>query len=221
MQPATILIVDDHPALRQGLVRVVENESDLMVCGEAASQAEVRRVIGSRKPDLILLDLSLDNTASAGIKFIAEIISMAPSMLILVYSMHDERVYAERALRAGARGYLSKQAPVKQMLEAIRVLLSGRVWVSEAINQQLLLQHVGSRGPADETPGPEKVLSERELEVFERIGQGLQPREIAEQLQISAKTIETHRLKIRKKLGLTSASALTRKALRWMVAQEL
>ena len=216
MQPATILIVDDHPALRQGLVRVVENESDLVVCGEASTQAEVRRAIGNQKPDLILLDLSLDNSASAGIQFIAEIVSMAPTALILVYSMHDERVYAERALRAGARGYLGKQAPVRQTLEAIRALLSGRVWVSEAINQQLLLQHVGSCEPADAPPCPEKVLSEREREVFERIGQGLQPREIAKQLQISVKTVETHRLNIRKKLGLTSAPALIRKALQWM-----
>jgi DNA-binding NarL/FixJ family response regulator len=205
-----VFIVDDHPIVRRGLVDLVEAETDLEPCGEAGDAAEALAAIPELQPDLVLLDLSL-GTVFQGFDLIDSLREVAPSVRILVTSMHDEGVYAERALRSGASGYVGKHESPDVLLAAIRKVLGGAVAVSGALANRLLKAAVGGRREAEGT----SRLSQREFEVFLLIGRGLGTREIAEQLHVSAKTVETHRARIKEKLGVASGTELLVNAIRF------
>jgi DNA-binding NarL/FixJ family response regulator len=223
MTPSTpmtkILVVDDHPAVRHGLVQLLGSEPDLEICGEADDRRSMLAAIERAAPDLVVLDVGLKDKSSSGLDLIADIHARLGEASILVYSMHDEVLYAERALRSGARGYLMKQEPVREVLVAIRHILAGEIYVSRDIKRSLLLQHVGGK-PESSAHDPVEILTAREFEVFRLIGQGWPPREIAKTLNLSVKTVETHRLNMRRKLDLDNAAALTRLAVRWMRQSE-
>lgn len=216
-----VLIVDDHPAMRQGLATLIEKTAGLTVCGEAGSRRETLAELQRRRPDFVLLDIALGESESSGLDLISEIHAHAGPVPILVYSMHDEMLYAERALRMGARGYLMKRESVRQIAVAVRRILDGGIYLSEAMNQRMLARQVGSAlGEPAAGPHPPERLSAREFEVFRLVGNGLRPREIADALFLSVKTVETHRMNIRKKLGLADASALARFAVQWFHRNE-
>lgn len=205
-----VMIVDDHPAMRQGLATLIEKTPGLAVFREAGNRPETLEILREGTPDLVLLDIALGEGESSGLDLIPEIHAHAGPVPILVYSMHDELLYAERALRMGARGYLMKRESVRKVASAIRRILDGGIYLSEAMSQTLVARQVGA-GPAG---APEQFTS-REFEVFRLVGQGFRPREIAQSLHLSVKTVETHRLNIRKKLGLPDAAALVRFAVKW------
>ncbi len=210
-----IFIVDDHPAMRHGIAQLIADELDLEVCGEAGDWRETLRAVTDDRPDMIVLDIALKDADRTGLDLIADIHARVGPVPILIYSMHEETIYAERALRAGARGYLMKQEPVRQIIVAIRKILNDEIYVSDLINQKILLRHIGSPGQRQAPALPEDCLSGREFEVFRLIGKGLPPRNIAQKLCLSAKTVETHRLNIRKKLGKANAAEVTRYAVEW------
>ena len=209
-----ILIVDDHPLVRTGFAQLIGDCPDLEVCGEAADMAEALRLIDSDSPDLAIIDLSL--AGGSGLDLIERIKSRNPDILMLVASMHDETLYAERVLAAGARGYINKQEAQENIIRAIRQVLAGKVYLSEAMTERMLNGLVDVR---DEKRDIER-LSNRELQVFELIGQGVPVSQIASQLNLSIKTIETHQAHIKKKLGLGSAHELNHRAIRWVMEQE-
>jgi len=209
-----ILIVDDHPLVRTGFAQLIGDCPDLEVCCEAADMAEALRLIDSNPPDLAIIDLSL--AGGSGLDLIERVKSRNPNILMLVASMHDEALYAERVLAAGARGYINKQEAQESIIRAIRQVLAGKVYLSEAMTDRLLSGLVDVR---DEKRDIER-LSNRELQVFELIGQGVPVSQIASQLNLSIKTIETHQAHIKKKLGLGSAHELTQRAIRWVMDQE-
>jgi DNA-binding NarL/FixJ family response regulator len=210
-----VFIVDDHPIVRLGLVDLIANEPDLAVCGEAAdAETAVDQVIAT-SPDLVLLDLSLGSVFH-GFEVIAQLRGRVPTVRILVSSMYDEALYAERALRAGASGYVGKHESPETLLAAIRKVLGGSVAVSGDLANRLLKSAVGPRGDAKGTAR----LSQREFEVFVLIGRGQGTREIADQLGVSAKTVETHRARIKEKLGITSATELMMSAVRFQLEQQ-
>jgi DNA-binding NarL/FixJ family response regulator len=209
-----ILIVDDHPLVRTGFAQLIGDCPDLEVCGEAADMAEALRLIDNDCPDLAIIDLSL--AGGSGLDLIEHIKSRNQDILMLVASMHDETLYAERVLAAGARGYINKQEAQESIIRAIRQVLGGKVYLSEAMTERLLSGLVDVR---DEKRDIER-LSNRELQVFELIGQGVAVSQIASQLNLSIKTIETHQAHIKKKLGLGSAHELNHRAIRWVMDQE-
>jgi DNA-binding NarL/FixJ family response regulator len=214
MKTTQILIVDDHPAMRYGLAQLIDKEPDLEVCGEAEDRPTVLAALQRTPPDFILLDIALKDKSGTGLDLIRDIQSRLGDIPILIVSMHDEALYAERALRAGARGYLMKQEPVREVITAIRRMLDGGVYLSSEMNNALLLRHVGpARKPAK--LDPTECLSNREFEVFRLIGKGMQPREIGGALNLSTKTVEAHRLNMRKKLGLADARELAGFAVDW------
>ncbi|MCS1406918.1 MAG: Oxygen regulatory protein NreC [Verrucomicrobia subdivision 3 bacterium] len=205
-----ILIVDDHPITRQGLAQLINFESDLNVCGEADGARQAFNLIDELKPDLVLLDITLPD--GSGLEVIKDALALHPRCQILVLSMHEESPYAERVLRAGGRGYIMKQAGGKKIMEAIRKVLSGKVYLSDAMSAQVLESLTGGRSQ-DRTLL--QSLTDREFEVFELIGQGKTTRAMAEYLHLSVKTVGVHRLNIKRKLGLDSASDLVSFAIRW------
>ena len=209
-----ILIVDDHPLVRTGFAQLIGDCPDLEVCGEAADMAEALRLIDKDCPDLAIIDLSL--AGGSGLDLIEHIKSRDQDILMLVASMHDETLYAERVLAAGARGYINKQEAQDSIIRAIRQVLSGKVYLSEAMTDRLLSGMVNTR----EQKRDIELLSNRELQVFELIGQGVPSGQIASQLNLSIKTIETHQAHIKKKLGLGSAHELNQRAIRWIMDQE-
>ena len=215
---AKVFLIDDHPAMRRGIAQLISDEADLEVCGEAADRQSAMDALARVSPDLAIVDIALQGSDHSGLDLIVEIHAAWPDLPLLAYSMHDERNFAERALRAGARGYLMKQEPVRQLIDAIHHILAGGVFVSEAMNRRLLLLHVGKNPDRrDSLPAqPQDLLTGREFEIFRLIGSGLPPREIGRQLCLSVKTIETHRMNIRKKLGLANAFELTRHAVQWV-----
>jgi len=210
-----LFILDDHPMFREGLAQLVNNGADLEVCGEAGTSIEALGVLSNLKPDLVLADISLPD--QNGIEFIKNARSLLPSLPVLVISMHDEAIYAERVLRAGGRGYIMKQAGGKKLLDAIRQVLAGQVYVSETMSSRLLESF--SREP--DSPGRMTVehLSDRELEVLQLIGQGKSNSEVSNQLHLSPKTLEVHRANIRRKLALKDAADLLRYAVLWVEGQ--
>lgn len=216
MSKASVLIIDDHPAMRQGIALMLEATGDLCVCAEAGSREEVLNVLDHHTPKAAIVDISLGDQQSSGMELIALLKDrLGKNFPILIYSMHDEMMYAERALKQGAHGYLMKQEPVRRILDALRTILKGDVFVSPAMSQVLLSTHVrGLEGPADVHSVDQ--LSQREFDVFQLLGKGLPPREIAKRLFLSVKTVETHRAKIRMKLGLDSATDLTNFAINWL-----
>lgn len=210
-----IFIVDDHPAMRHGIAQLLANEKDFDVWGQAGDWQETAAALAAASPDFMILDIGLKDPDRSGLDLIPLIHSVSPGLPILIYSMYDEKIYAERALRAGARGYLMKQEPVGKIVEAIRRIIKDGIYISEAVNRRIVLDHVGFPGSRERQAAPENLLSPRELEIFRLIGQGLQPREIARELCISTKTVETHRTKIRRKMNLAGAPELIRYAIKY------
>ena len=210
-----ILIVDDHPVVRRGLRMLIDDEPDLFVCGEAGDADEAIRVLDAKKPELVIVDLSLKE--SSGLELIKRIKSRNAAVKMLVSSMFDESLYAERVLNAGALGYVSKQEAMEKVIEAIRCVLSGRVYLSAAMSDRML--HRLARDHQATERSPVETLSDRELEVFEMIGRGRTTAEIAGQLHLSVKTVETHREKVKAKLGLKTAAELYQHAVRWVLEQ--
>jgi DNA-binding NarL/FixJ family response regulator len=210
-----VLIVDDHPVMRQGLAQVIDQEPDLMACGEADTASQALNSIAARKPDLVLADISLPD--KSGIELIKDIQVYHPDLPVLVFSMHDESLFAERVLRAGGRGYIMKHEAGAKLVQAIRQVLGGHIYVSEKMSARILETFSGRR--TESVTSPVERLSDREFEVFQLIGQGGPTREIAERLHISAKTVEVHRANIKKKLKLKHAIELVRCAVRWAEAQ--
>lgn len=212
MKKAKILIVDDHPIVRQGLAQLINLQPNLSVCGEAADAASARKAVDDLRPDLILLDLSLRDIP--GIDLIKELQARQPKIPILVLSMLDQDLYAERALRAGARGYLMKQEATEKVLVAIRRILQGEVYVDEKMVSKILHKVAGISTVG--LPSPHELLSDRELQVFQLIGRGHSTGRIAEELHLSVKTIETYRAHMKDKLKLKDAEELTQYAVGWM-----
>jgi DNA-binding NarL/FixJ family response regulator len=207
-----ILIVDDHPIVRQGLSALIAHEPDLEVCGGAEDVEEALRLVEQTRPDLVVIDVSLKN--SHGIDLITEIKARDERIKMLVWSMFDEKLFAERSLRAGAMGYVNKQESIDQVVDAIRQVLRGEVYLSSQMTSRLLHRIAGG---AFLEQDPIQNLSDRELQVFEMIGRGMTTQQIARKLQLSPKTIETHREKIKTKLNLRNAAELGRHAVRWVL----
>jgi DNA-binding NarL/FixJ family response regulator len=205
-----VVIVDDHPIVRQGLAQLISQESDLEVVGEADDAEAALSALDRLSPDAVMVDIVLKD--SSGIDLIREIKARRPDARVLVVSMHDEAVYAERAIRAGAHGYIMKQEATNDVLIALRKVLAGDVYVSEQVVSRMLRRMVGGAAPSD---GIES-LSDRELEVFQAIGQGLSVAEIAERLKVSPKTVDSFRAHIKEKLGLASSSDVLRLAVSWL-----
>jgi DNA-binding NarL/FixJ family response regulator len=209
-----IFIVDDHPMMRDGLRQLIGNEPDLDVCGEADDAPEALEQIEATKPNLAIVDITLRTTS--GLEVIKDLHIRQPDLPVLVISMHDESLYAERVLRAGGRGYIMKQEGGKKIIEAIRRVLEGRTYVSEKMAANILDIFSGRRG---ETSSPVEKLSDREFEVFQLIGRGLSTKEIADRLHVSVKTIEVHRVNVKQKLAIQTAPELIRFAVRWTESQ--
>jgi DNA-binding NarL/FixJ family response regulator len=209
---ARVLIVDDHPAVREALALRIGRHSDLEVCGEAADTGEALRLVGETRPDVAVIDISLKT--GNGIDLIKRIRDRNDHVRILVWSMHSESLYAERALRAGAMGYINKDQATDRIVEAVRRVLEGKVWLSEVMAERMLQRAVGARRQ-EATPSPLDALADRELEVFRLIGQGAKTAEIAERLHLSVKTVETYRDRIRQKLDLDDGTKLAHYAAQW------
>ncbi|MBS0260546.1 MAG: response regulator transcription factor [Planctomycetes bacterium] len=208
-----ILIVDDHPTVREGLALRIGRESDLEVCGEAANAADALRLVEETRPDVIVVDITLGT--GDGIDLIKRIKARNDQVRMLVWSMHSELLYAERALRAGALGYVNKDQATTRIIEAIRQVRQGKVYMSESMTERLVRRAIG---PAQESrPLPIDSLSDRELQVFRLIGEGKKTTEIAEKLHLSSKTVETYRDRIRHKLALADGTSLTHYAVRWVL----
>jgi DNA-binding NarL/FixJ family response regulator len=211
-RPHTLLIVDDHPLFREGLVHLIQQERDLAVCGEAGTAGEALTLVEKLRPSLVLLDISLPDRN--GLELIKDLHTLRPQLPVLVISMHDESLHAERVLRAGARGYIMKQEGGGKILEAIRQVLAGQIYVSDKMSALLLERLAGQRPRGSRSPI--ERLSDREFEVFSLLGHGLATREIARRLSLSIKTVEVHRANIKRKLGLRTATELVRHAVRWV-----
>jgi DNA-binding NarL/FixJ family response regulator len=212
-----VLVVDDHPMTRYGIVRLIEQQPDLVVCGEAENASRALAAVRDLKPQVVLADLTMPG--GEGLEFIKDVRSLHPGIAVLVVSMHDEALYAERALRAGARGYIMKNEGGEKLVDAIRQVLQGKTYVSENMSGKVLEIFSGRRRREDDTTIGK--LTDREFEVFRLLGQGMTTREIGQQLRLSTKTVETHRLHVREKLGLKSGPALIKYAVRWAGTQEL
>lgn len=210
-----VLLVDDHPIMRHGLAQLIRAEEDLEVCGEGGSAAEGQALVGTLKPDLVVADLTLPD--KHGLEFIKDVQSMYPGTLMLVLSMHDESLYAERVLRAGARGYVMKETAADMLVHAARRVLDGGIYLSEKMSSLMLETMAGHRKPASSSALDR--LTDRELEVLQLIGQGRATRHIAEQLHVSVRTVDAHRANIKEKLQLPDGATLVRYAVRWMDTQ--
>ena len=212
-----ILIVDDHPITRYGLTQLINHEPDLLVCGDAESAQQALTAIKIAQPDLVLADITMPGRS--GLEFVKDMQAQYPHVPVLVMSMHDESIYAERVLRAGGRGYIMKNEGGEKLLEAVRHVLQGQVYVSKNMAASLLDVLTRPHSRANEaTPG---ALSDREFEVFQLIGQGLAVRQIGRRLNLSVKTVGTHRLHIRQKLNLRTGPELIQHAVRWAATQQL
>jgi DNA-binding NarL/FixJ family response regulator len=209
--PTRILLVDDHPVVRDGLADSINHEPDLKVCAIAEDRAEALKAVETARPDLAVVDLVLKS--SSGLELIKDIHARWPHLLILVVSMHDETLYAERVLRAGARGYITKQQATRDILLAIRRVLSGGIYLNERTASTVLARLTSK--PQVASDSITDVLADRELQVFEMTGLGLSTREIAERLHIDTKTVDTYRTRIKEKLKLQSSSELLQLAIRW------
>lgn len=210
-----VLIVDDHPIVRQGLKGLISQAPDLEVCGEAETIFDALKAIEQLHPDVAVVDISLKG--ESGVDLIKDVRIRFPDLPVLTLSMYDEAIYAERVLRAGARGYVTKEEASEKVLTAIRCVLSGKIFLSERMSAKMLSKLVGGR---TETPGLSvDRLSDRELQVFELIGRGMSTRMIAETLHLSIKTVESHRANIKEKLQIENATELLQQAIHWLQSQ--
>ncbi|MFO8099076.1 MAG: response regulator transcription factor [Salinibacter sp.] len=212
-----IILVDDHPLLRKGLARTIESEADLHVAGQMDSAEAALENIEDLDANLAIVDISLPGMS--GLELIKHLQSRMPDVATLVVSRHDESLYAERCIRAGAKGYVMKQEAGDVIVEAIRRVLNGRIFVSDEINERLL-QRMADGGEDRITQSPLEVLSDRELEVFELTGKGATTREIADRLHLSVKTIESYRARIKNKLDLDSANEFMQHAVQWVESED-
>ena len=212
LSPAKILIVDDHPMVREGMAMRISGQRDLKVCGEAATEDEALALVKETSPDLIIVDISLKS--GNGIALVKQVNARYPTVKMLVVSGFQESLYAERALRAGAMGYLNKQESSDRLIDAIRTVLNGERYVSPEITRRLVAQALGTQDP---TKTPIEQLSDRELEIFRMIGQGRTSGAIANKLHLSTHTIDTHRENIKRKLGAHNAGELNRQAVQWVL----
>jgi len=212
MEVAQVMIVDDHPLVRAGLTQLIGQQPDFEVCSEAGSLGEAIQAFDAKRPDLVIVDLSLEHRD--GIDLIKEIRARTSDTRIVVLTMHEESFYAERALRAGAQGYLTKQEASGKILEALRQILLGKLYVSERLSPRLLERLITGRSEQEEEPVTAR-LSDRELQVFLRIGKGQSTQEIADEQNLSVKTIETYRGHIKRKLDLGDARELMKFAIFW------
>ena len=210
-QKARIFIIDDHPLVREWLTNLIDQRDDLMVCGEASDAKEALEAIGPAAPDLAIIDLSLGG--GSGTDLIRSIRNLYPKVAMIVLSMHDERVYAERSIRAGARGYIMKRESTKKIVEAIHEVLKGNMYLSRELTD-LFAEKFVSGGPVNGDQ-PTAQLSDRELEVFQLIGQGYETREIAKSLNVNIKTVQTYCTRIKDKLKYSTGAELLREAVRW------
>ena len=206
-----VFLVDDHPIVRQGLTLLINQERDLTVCGEAEEMHSALQSIESAKPDIVVLDISLNGPD--GLDLLKHLRSRHPKLPVLMLSMHDESIYAERTLRAGANGYIMKQEATDKVLIALRRILSNEIYVSDRIANNMLRHYV--RGDQGAQSSPVTELSDRELEIFRLIGQGHATRQIANELHLSVKTVESYQAHIKEKLSLHSARELVQHAIRW------
>lgn len=211
MTDAKIFIVDDHPLVREWLTNLIKQHPGFVVCGEAAAAAEAVSGIANTKPDVAIVDISLRN--GSGLDLIKTMKVMHPDTAIIVLSMHDERLYAERSLRAGARGYIMKRETTRNVIAAIRQVLDGKLYVSSDMAAYFAEKFVDGKPPTGESSIEQ--LSDRELEVFQLLGQGRETRDIAKSLNISIKTVQAYCARIKEKLKLANASELLREAVRW------
>jgi len=211
-----VLVVDDHPIVRQGLTLLINRESDLTVCGEAEDAHTAMQSLNSTRPDILVVDISLHGPD--GLDLLKNVRSRHPELPVLILSMHDESIYAERALRAGAQGYIMKQEATEKVLVALRRILSREIYVSERIANRMLHRYIGN--PSASKPSSIADLTDRELEVFRLIGEGHSTRQIAEELHISVKTVESYQSHIKEKLSLRSARELVQHAIQWSISQK-
>ena len=207
----SVFIVDDHPLVREGLTNLINGQNDLIVCGEAKDSAEAIDGIATARPDVAIIDISLTN--ESGLELTKHVVRQFPEVAVIVLSMHDEALYAERALRAGARGYVMKHETSKSVLASIRRVLAGGVYVSERIVNRMALRLTSSRRSI--ASSPVERLSDRELEIFRLLGQGRSPSEIAGDLKLSLKTVQAYCARAKEKLGVTSLTELLRAAFQW------
>lgn len=210
-----ILIVDDHPVTRRGLVKIINEETNIMVVGEAENHDQAIEAIKKLKPDLVIADISLKN--SSGLELTKTIKKQYPALPVLIQSMHDETMYSERALQAGAMGYVMKDAPTESLLAAVRAVLAGRVYTSEKMATKLVDKIV--HGKSAPGASPIDSLSDRELEVFNLLGKGFGTSQIAEKLKLSIKTVETYRAHLKEKLALVDANELRQYAIQWLASR--
>jgi len=214
--PRRIFVVDDHPLIREGLAAQLANQPNMQLCGEAEDIAEAISRIADVEPDLVIVDISLKN--GNGIDLVKRLKAKDPSLVILVWSMHPENLYAERALRAGARGYVSKSKSASHIMEAVLTVLDGRTYLSPELSEKLLGRVVGGGQKEISTSGVE-TLTDRELETFEHLGHGLTTQQVASKMHVSRKTVETYRARIKEKLGLTNATELIQHSVQWVLSK--
>lgn len=210
-----VFIVDDHPLVRQGLAQIIDSQDDLELCGEAEDSSSAMRGIETARPDVLIVDISLQG--NNGLELIKNVKAIHDNLPILVFSMHDESIYAQRALRAGAKAYVMKKESSEKIVEAIKRILKGEIYVSARVADQVLHQIVN--GPSNVATSPVDRLTDRELEVVQLIGRGLSTREIAESLNLSVKTIESHRAHVKEKLNLRNATELVQFSVQWVDQQ--
>lgn len=216
VKKSRVFVVDDHPIVRQGLALLINRESDLTVCGEAEDAQTAMQAVATAKPDILVVDISL--SGPDGLDLLKNVRMRYPDLPVLILSMHDESIYAERALRAGAQGYIMKQEATEKVLVALRRILSHEIYVSERIANRMLQRYIGS--PSAGRPSSIADLTDRELEVFRLIGEGHSTRQIAEELHISVKTVESYQAHIKEKLSLRSARELVQHAIQWSISEK-
>jgi DNA-binding NarL/FixJ family response regulator len=206
-----ILLVDDHPLVREGLANLICQQSDFEICGEAGNEPQALALIGTVQPDVAIVDITLEN--GSGLELVKSVKAIYPAVTMLVLSMHEEELYAERALRAGARGYIMKREAAKKVIQGIRSVLAGELYVSEKITARMSEKFVEGRPAVGVSPLEQ--LSNRELEVLQLLGRGHSTRQIADHLHVGFKTVQAYSARIKEKLQLANANELLREAIRW------
>jgi DNA-binding NarL/FixJ family response regulator len=212
-----VFVVDDHPIVRQGLAQMINREPDLTVCGEAEQAASALQAIVSERPDILILDISLGGPD--GLELLKNVRTRYPALPVLILSMHDESIYAERALRAGANGYIMKHEAAERVLVAVRQILNREIYVSERVANRILHHYISGTSTMKQSPLAD--LSDRELEVFRLIGEGHSTRTIADELHLSVKTVESYQAHIKDKLSLKNGRELVQHAIQWVMNEKV